>query len=101
MGAVTESFLVRKKKMSLEPIEQAIAVLGEHFRHYVVIASDDDNPLAYDVRFSDPYAASGLLQSAKEHHETFLSGGGEEEIDWDWEEVSEEDDLDDLDIDEY
>ena len=93
---------MKKKKMSLEPREQAIAVLGEHFRHYVVIASDDDNPLAYDVRFSDPYAASGLLQSAQDYHEKFLSAGGEDDMsDWEWEEVADEDDLDDLDIDEY
>jgi hypothetical protein len=89
---------VRKKRMSLEPIEQAVAVLGEHFRHYVVIASDDESPLAYDVRFSDPYAAAGLLNSAVKYHENFISDGGAMDDDWEWSELD-EDDLDD--IDEY
>jgi len=84
--------------MSTEPIEQAVAILGEHFRHYVVIASDDDTPLAYDVRFSDPYAASGLLNSATKYHESFISDGGEVDDDWEWTELD-DDDLDD--IDEY
>lgn len=86
--------------MSLEPIEKAIAILGEHFRHYVVIASDDDTPLAYDVRFSDPYAASGLLSSATKYHENFISDSGSMDDDWEWSELSDDDDFDDY-LDEY
>ena len=61
--------------MSSEILDQVCALLGEHFRNYVVIASDDEAPLAYDVRFSDPYAAKGLLECATEYHENFITGG--------------------------
>ena len=77
--------------MSLEPIEQAISILGEHFRNYVIIASDEDKPLAYDIRFSDPYAADGLLRAATSYHEKYIGDGGAEE-DWDWAECDEDDD---------
>jgi len=87
---------VKKKKMSLESIEQAVAILGEHFRNYVVIASDEDEPLAYDIRFSDPYAASGLLRAASKYHENYIGDGGVEE-DWEWDECDDDDIFDDLD----
>jgi len=87
--------------MSLEPIEQAVAILGEHFRNYVVIASDEDEPLAYDIRFSDPYAASGLLSAASNYHEKYIGDGGVEE-DWDWDDYDDDDDDDIFDnINEY
>jgi hypothetical protein len=87
--------------MSNEPISDAQAILGEHFRNYVIIASDDEDPLAYDVRFSDPYAAQGLLKSALQYHDTYLAGGTtaiHEDDEWEWEEVK--DDEDDEEIDE-
>lgn len=81
--------------MSSEILDQVTAILGEHFRNYVVIASDDEAPLAYDVRFSDPYAAKGLLESATEYHESYISGGTAHELDdIEWETIGEEEDED-------
>lgn len=67
--------------MSEEVLNKVTGILGEHFRNYVVIASDDEAPLAYDVRFSDPYAAKGLLESATEYHESFITGGTPTDLD--------------------
>lgn len=81
--------------MSSEILNQVCALLGEHFRNYVVIASDDEAPLAYDVRFSDPYAAKGLLESATDYHESFITGGTDHEFDnIEWETVEEDEDED-------
>ena len=79
--------------MSEEILNQVCGILGEHFRNYVVIASDDESPLVYDVRFSDPYAAKGLLESATDYHENFITGGTDHELDdIDWVTVDDEDD---------
>jgi hypothetical protein len=64
---------VTKIKM-LSPIEQAQAVLGEHYRHYVILATLDDEPLSFEAAFSDPYAAKGILYAAQHHHESYLLG---------------------------
>lgn len=78
--------------MSEEILNKVCGILGEHFRNYVVIASDDETPLAYEVRFSDPYAAKGLLESATEYHESFISGGTDHELDdIEWETIDGED----------
>ena len=85
--------------MSDEIMRQVTGILGEHFRHYVLIASHDDSPITYDVRFSDPYAAKGLLESAAEYHESYISGGtGHELDDIEWITVDEEEEDDE---DEY
>ena len=78
--------------MSEEILNQVCGILGEHFRNYVVIASDDETPLAYDVRFSDPYAAKGLLESATDYHESFISGNTDRELDdIEWETIDGDD----------
>ena len=88
--------------MSEEILQKVAGLLGEHFRNYVIIASDDDSPLAYDVRFSDPYAAKGLLESASEYHENYIAGGtGHELDDLEWIAVDEDEDFDDFDEDDY
>jgi hypothetical protein len=78
--------------MSEEILDKVTGILGEHFRNFVVIASDDEAPLAYDVRFSDPYAAKGLLESATEYHESFISGGTSHELEGiEWETIDDDD----------
>ncbi len=82
--------------MSKEALDKVTGILGEHFRNYVVIASDDESPLAYDVRFSDPYAAKGLLESATEYHESFITGGTPDDLDGiEWITIEEDEDEDD------
>jgi len=77
----------------MTPLEQARAILGEYYKNYVVIVQDYDNPASYDVTFSDPYAARGLLDCANNYHQTYLnveSNLVEEE--WVWEDDDGEED---------
>jgi hypothetical protein len=77
----------------MTPLEQARAILGEYYKNYVVIVQDYDNPTSYDVTFSDPYAAMGLLDCANNYHQTYLnveSNLVEEE--WVWEDDDGEED---------
>jgi|TARA_R100000455_G_C6231618_1_gene93053 hypothetical protein len=81
--------------MRTDELNKITGMLGEHFRHYVLIASHDDSPLSYDVRFSDPYAAKGLLESATEYHESYITNGAPEDLDGVQWITIEEDDEDD------
>lgn len=85
--------------MDVTPLEKATSILGEHFKNYVVIFQDDANPCSYDFRYSDPYAAKGLLESCVKYHTTFLEGGEYVDLVDEW--VWEDDDDDDDDNDDY
>jgi hypothetical protein len=75
----------------LSPLESAKAILGEHFKNYVIIAQDYDSPTSYEVAFSDPYAAHGLLECANIYHQQYLNAGlDDEDVAWIWEEDDEE-----------
>ena len=75
----------------LKPLEAARAILGEHFKNYVIIAQDYETPTSYEVTFSDPYAAHGLLDCANNYHKTYLNAGiDDENVAWIWEEDDEE-----------
>ena len=73
--------------MSNNPIQDAQAILGEHCRNYVIIASTDEDPMIYDLRFNDPYAAQSLLKNATRYHDVYVSGGAtpmNEDDEWEW-----------------
>ena len=75
----------------LSPLESAKAILGEHFKNYVIIAQDYDAPTSYEVAFSDPYAAHGLLDCANIYHQQYLNAGlDDEDVAWIWDEEDEE-----------
>ena len=75
----------------LSPLESAKATLGEHFKNYVIIAQDYDSPTSYEVAFSDPYAAHGLLDCANIYHQQYLNEGlDDEDVAWIWEDDDEE-----------
>ena len=75
----------------LSPLESAKAILGEHFKNYVIIAQEYETPTSYEVSFSDPYAAHGLLDCANIYHKTYLNAGLEDEdVAWIWEDDDEE-----------
>lgn len=78
--------------MDVSPIDQATSILGEHYKNYVVIFQEDTNPTSYDIRYSDPYAAKGLLDLCVKYHTSYLEGDDicDSEIEW----VEEEDDED-------
>ena len=83
--------------MDVTPLDQATSILGEHFKNYVVIFQEEDNPTFYDLRYSDPYAAKGLLESCVKYHNTFLEGGefADSGDEWVWEDEDDDDDEDD------
>ena len=77
----------------MKPLEQARGILGEHFRNYVIIVQDDENPHHFDAYYSEPYAAAGLLTEAKKVHEAHMDSLNDPtEWDWDWEEEDDDDD---------
>lgn len=77
----------------MTPLEQARAILGEYYKNYVVIVQDYDNPTSYDVTFSDPYAAMGLLDCANNYHQTYLNVASNlVEEEWVWEDDDGEED---------
>ena len=81
--------------MNNNPIDDAKAILGEHCRNYVIIASMEEDPMSYDLRFSDPYAAQSLLKNAVSYHDVYVSGGANpinNEDEWEWEEAVDDDD---------
>jgi hypothetical protein len=83
-----------KIRMSNDPIKHAQAILGEHCRNYVLIASTDADPMVYDLRFNDPYAAQALLKNATRYHDVYVSGGAtpmNEDDEWEWEEEDDDD----------
>lgn len=74
------------------PLEHAKSLLGEFYRNYVIIVQEDDEPTNYDVTYSDPFAAKGLLELANKYQTTFLEGGTDTEMNWIWEETDDEED---------
>jgi len=80
--------------MDVTPLDQATSILGEHFKNYVVIFQDDEYPCSYDLRYSDPYAAKGLLEACVKYHNTFLEGGefADSGDEWVWEDDDDDDD---------
>ena len=75
----------------LTPLEAARALLGEHYKNYVIIAQEYETPTTYEVTYSDPYAAHGLLECCSIYHKNYLNAGMENgETAWVWEEQEEE-----------
>lgn len=80
-----------KGNTPLSPLEATKAILGEHFKNYVIITQDYDNPTSYEVAFSDPYAAHGLIDCANNYHKSYLNAGLDtEDAAWIWEDDDEE-----------
>ena len=80
--------------IEMPPIDQASAILGEHYRNYVILFQDDDDPTGYDMAYSDPYSAKGLLEAATKYHNTYLEGGDVLE-DAEWSELDDDDEDED------
>jgi hypothetical protein len=78
------------------PLEQAQALLGEHYRNYVLIVQPEDAPHSFDMASSDPFATTGLLIESMKYHDAFMNTFQLSEDDFEWVEV----DDDDEDIDE-
>lgn len=71
------------------PIDQAKALLGEHYANYVIIVQPEPALSNYELTYSCPFATKTLLDLANNHQQTFLEGGTDLE-EWVWEEEEDE-----------
>lgn len=80
----------------MSPIEAARATLGEHYKNYVIIVQDDDNPSLFDMAFSCPYATTGLLMEASKYQHSLMNAMNhpEEVIEWVEDEEADEEEPD-------
>jgi DNA helicase HerA-like ATPase len=74
----------------LTPIEQAKAILGEHFENYLIVATD--NPHECDVEYNNSFAALGLANIAHKVISEGLLPTPDNDVDIVWEEDLDEDD---------
>jgi len=75
----------------LSPLESARAILGEHFKNYVIIVQEYETPTSYEITFSDPYAAHGLMDCANNYHNQYLNASmDDDDVAWIWEDEDEE-----------
>lgn len=65
-------------------LEQATGILGEHFKNYIVIVQDDENPDFFDMVHSCPFATTGLLLEAQKYHHAQLNAIGNLEDSYEW-----------------
>jgi hypothetical protein len=79
----------------MTPLEQAKALLGEHYRNYVIIVQAEDTPHTFDMAASDPFATTGLLVESIKYHEAFMNTFQTSEDDFEW--VEEDDDEEEYD----
>ena len=79
----------------MTPLEQAQALLGEHYRNYVLIVQTEEAPHTFDMAASDPFATTGLLVESIKYHEAFMNTFQTSDDDFEW--VEEDDDEEDYD----
>lgn len=79
----------------MTPLEQAQALLGEHYRNYVLIVQTEEAPHTFDMAASDPFATTGLLVESIKYHDAFMNTFQTSEDDFEW--VEEDDDEEDYD----
>ena len=82
----------------MSPTEQVLAILGEHFKNYVVIMQDYDSPCSFQIYDSDPYAALGLLSEALKFSQQKVDEACEVTYEWEGWDLSGNDEEDDPDI---
>jgi hypothetical protein len=81
----------------MTPLEQAQALLGEHYRNYVLIVQTEEAPHTFDMAASDPFATTGLLVESIKYHEAFMNTFQTSEDDFEWiEEDDDEEEYDDF-----
>ena len=79
----------------MTPLEQAQALLGEHYRNYVLIVQTEEAPHTFDMAASDPFATTGLLVESIKYHEAFMNTFQTSDDDFEW--VEEDDDEEEYD----
>jgi len=83
----------------MSPIEQVLAILGEHFKNYVVIMQDYDTPCSFEIYDSDPYAALGLLAEAQKFSQQKVDEACEVTYEWSGWDLSDNDEEEEEDPD--
>lgn len=66
----------------MSPTEQVLALLGEHFKNYVVITQDYESPCSFQIYESDPYVALGLLSEAQKFSQQKVDEACEVTYEW-------------------
>ena len=80
----------------MTPLEQAQALLGEHYRNYVLIVQTEEEPYTFNIASSDPFATTGLLIESIKYQEAFMNTfQASDDDDFEW--VEEDDDEEDYD----
>ena len=79
----------------MTPLEQAQALLGEHYRNYVLIVQTEEAPHTFDMAASDPFATTGLLVESIKYHDAFMNTFQTSDDDFEW--VEEDDDEEEYD----
>ena len=82
------------------PLDQARAILGEHYRNYVIIAQPEEYPHTFEFVCSDSFATTGLLMESMKYHDAVMNTFQTTEDAFEWlEEEEEESDEDHYDED--
>ena len=84
----------------MTPLDQARAILGEHYRNYVIITQPEEAPNAFEFVCSDSFATTGLLVESMKYHSAVMDSLQDATADFEWvmeddEEELEEDDSED------
>ena len=72
------------------PLEQAQAILGEHYRNYVIIAQPEEFPHSFEFVCSDSFATTGLLMESLKYHDAVMNTFQPTEDAFEWLEEEEE-----------
>ena len=72
------------------PLEQAQALLGEHYRNYVIIAQPEEHPHSFEFVCSDSFATTGLLLESIKYHDAVMNTFQPTEDAFEWLEEEEE-----------
>lgn len=68
--------------MSLDKIEQAQAILGEHCKHYVILAELPEYKDEVQIRTDSSITAMGLIYCAQIQNKDILDVDNKLEIEW-------------------
>jgi len=79
----------------MPPLDKAQALLGEHYRNYVIIVQTEEAPHTFEIAASDPFATTGLLIESVKYHEAFMNTfQASDEDDFEWVDVDDDEDDD-------
>jgi hypothetical protein len=79
----------------MTPLEQAQALLGEHYRNYVLIVQTEEEPYTFNIASSDPFATTGLLIESVKYQEAFMNTfQASDDDDFEWVDVEDDEDDD-------